>query len=62
MEDLKSLDLSYNELDEMPVKALKALKSLDWANFHRYNYIITITSLSQIEPCINENNRFWTRS
>ncbi len=35
-EDLKSLDLSYNELDEMPVKAMKPLKVLDWANFHRY--------------------------
>lgn len=35
-EDLKSLDLSYNELDEMPVKAMNPLKVLDWANFHRY--------------------------
>ena len=35
MDDLKSLDMSYNELDEIPVKALKHLKQLDWANFHR---------------------------
>lgn len=34
-DDLKSLDLSYNELDEMPIGALSALKALDWANFHR---------------------------
>jgi len=34
-EDLKSLDLSYNQLDDVPVRALKKLKVLDWANFHR---------------------------
>ena len=33
--DLKSLDLSYNELDEIPARALKHLRALDWANFHR---------------------------
>ena len=36
MEDvLKSLDLSYNELDEIPFDALQPLTSLDWLNFHR---------------------------
>ena len=34
-EDLKSLDLSYNELDEMPATAMSQLKMLDWADFHR---------------------------
>ena len=34
-DDLKSLDLSYNDLDEIPVRALKTLKVLDWVNFHR---------------------------
>lgn len=33
-DDLKSLDLSFNELDELPVRALKSLRVLDWANFH----------------------------
>jgi Leucine-rich repeat (LRR) protein len=33
---LRSLDLSYNELDEVPFHALKSLTSLDWLNFHRY--------------------------
>jgi hypothetical protein len=33
---LKSLDLSYNELDEVPFQALQPLKSLDWLNLHRY--------------------------
>jgi hypothetical protein len=33
---LKSLDLSYNELDEVPFEALQPLKSLDWLNLHRY--------------------------
>jgi Leucine-rich repeat (LRR) protein len=33
--DLKSLDVSFNELDEIPVKALLSLTVLDWANFHR---------------------------
>lgn len=34
-EDLKSLDLSYNELNEIPVTPLKTLKALVWANFHK---------------------------
>jgi Leucine-rich repeat (LRR) protein len=34
-EDLKSLDLSYNELNEIPVAPLKTLQSLVWANFHK---------------------------
>lgn len=34
-DDLKSLDLSYNELDELPVRAMSQLQVLDWANFHR---------------------------
>jgi hypothetical protein len=33
---LKSLDLSYNELDEVPFAALQPLKTLDWLNLHRY--------------------------
>lgn len=34
-DDLKSLDLSYNELDEIPVGPLHTLRALIWANFHR---------------------------
>jgi hypothetical protein len=37
---LKSLDLSYNELDEVPFVALQPLKSLDWLNLHRYLFFI----------------------
>jgi Ran GTPase-activating protein (RanGAP) involved in mRNA processing and transport len=33
---LKSLDLSYNALTEIPLAALARLKALDWLNLHRY--------------------------
>jgi hypothetical protein len=39
---LKSLDLSYNELDEIPFEALQPLTSLDWINFHRYGFSFQI--------------------
>jgi len=39
---LKSLDLSYNELDEVPFEALQPLTSLDWLNFHRYGFSFQI--------------------
>ncbi|XP_026688431.1 chaoptin-like, partial [Diaphorina citri] len=31
---LRYLDLSYNQLDEVPHEALQALKNLDWLNLH----------------------------
>ncbi|XP_057317912.1 chaoptin-like [Microplitis mediator] len=31
---LRSLDLSYNSLEEMPFKALRGLKKLNWLNMH----------------------------
>jgi hypothetical protein len=43
---LRSLDLSYNELDEVPFQALQSLKSLDWLNFHRYHL-----SFQQFHTC-----------
>ncbi|XP_049854700.1 chaoptin-like [Schistocerca gregaria] len=33
-EALKSVDLSYNELDEVPFEALQSLENLDWLNLH----------------------------
>lgn len=33
---LRSLDLSYNELDEVPFEALHSIKELDWLNLHRW--------------------------
>ncbi|PSN46305.1 hypothetical protein C0J52_18602 [Blattella germanica] len=41
---LKSLDLSYNELDEVPFEALRPLRSLDWINFHS-NQISSLTGV-----------------
>lgn len=33
MEDaIRSLDLSYNELDHVPFEALRPVRSLDWIN------------------------------
>ena len=32
---LKSLDLSYNSLTEVPLAALARLSALDWLNLHR---------------------------
>ncbi|XP_065558933.1 chaoptin-like isoform X2 [Artemia franciscana] len=40
-DDLATLDLSYNEIDELPIKALKSLSSLSWVNFHN-NKIATL--------------------
>ncbi|XP_069684863.1 chaoptin [Periplaneta americana] len=40
---LKSLDLSYNELGEVPFEALQPLRSLDWLNFHS-NQISSLTT------------------
>ncbi|XP_071442248.1 chaoptin-like [Hetaerina americana] len=42
---LKSLDLSYNELDEIPFEALQSLRSLDWLNFHS-NHIASVGKIS----------------
>ncbi|GLH08937.1 Uncharacterized protein GBIM_14093 [Gryllus bimaculatus] len=38
---LKSLDLSYNELDHVPFDALRPLKGLDWLNLHS-NHIASL--------------------
>ncbi|XP_075216826.1 chaoptin [Lycorma delicatula] len=32
---LRALDLSFNELEEIPLEALLSLKKLDWLNLHR---------------------------
>jgi hypothetical protein len=42
---LRSLDLSYNELDEIPFEALQLLTSLDWLNFHRYGLCYQIKDI-----------------
>lgn len=46
-DDLKSLDLSYNELDEIPVGPLHTLRALVWANFHS-NQISSLEGLGQL--------------
>ncbi|XP_044591646.1 chaoptin isoform X2 [Cotesia glomerata] len=38
---LRSLDLSYNSLEEMPFKALRGLKKLNWLNMHS-NHLTTL--------------------
>jgi len=35
-ESLRSLDLSYNSLEDVPFKAFRDLKKLNWLNMHRY--------------------------
>uniref|UniRef100_A0A8D8QA40 Chaoptin n=1 Tax=Cacopsylla melanoneura TaxID=428564 RepID=A0A8D8QA40_9HEMI len=42
---LRYLDLSYNQLDEIPSEALQALKTLDWLNLHS-NQITELESVS----------------
>lgn len=32
---LRSLDLSYNSLEEIPFKTLGSLRKLNWLNMHR---------------------------
>lgn len=39
---LRSLDLSYNELEQIPIAALCSLKALNWLNLHR-NHITSIS-------------------
>lgn len=31
---LRALDLSYNQLDKVPLKSFSNIKSLDWLNLH----------------------------
>jgi hypothetical protein len=45
---LKSLDLSDNELDEVPFEALQPLMTLDWLNFHRYGFSFLLPDTSRI--------------
>ncbi|XP_065338557.1 chaoptin [Cloeon dipterum] len=48
MEDaIRSLDLSYNELDQVPFEALRPVRSLDWINFVG-NHISTLTDRDEI--------------
>lgn len=43
-DSLRSLDLSYNSLEDVPFKVFRDLKKLNWLNMHRYvinlNYIL----------------------
>lgn len=31
---LRALDLSYNQLDKVPLKSFSNIKNLDWLNLH----------------------------
>lgn len=31
---LRALDLSYNQLDKVPLKSLSSITNLDWLNLH----------------------------
>lgn len=31
---LRALDLSYNQLEKVPLKSFASIKSLDWLNLH----------------------------
>ncbi|KAL0278122.1 UNVERIFIED_CONTAM: hypothetical protein PYX00_000030 [Menopon gallinae] len=40
---LTSLDLSFNDIDEIPFEALRTLRNLEWINLHR-NHIASFTT------------------
>lgn len=35
-DSLRSLDLSYNSLEDVPFKVFRDLRKLNWLNMHRY--------------------------
>lgn len=35
-DSLRSLDLSYNALEDVPFKVFRDLRKLNWLNMHRY--------------------------
>ncbi|KAI4469668.1 hypothetical protein MML48_1g15684 [Holotrichia oblita] len=53
---LKTLDLSYNELDMIPFAALKELRNLQWINLHGSVYVRDLNlAFNDINTLVNES-------
>ena len=48
---LRSLDLSYNQLTELPVNSLSRTKALDWLNLHGWVTILNAKHGNTSDVC-----------